>query len=424
MARRGNTFRRCGVALRPVSELRAIVDEPNSAPSGAERRDNAGGPLAEIARHPKGDALARLVHAAAFSAASERRPALDEGLDELSQRFGIAPGDGQTSFGDVLRALRRDHAATGPERALLGALLARGVALEPPSEGGEERVADALLWIAATTPVDPWPSLDAALGDRAAPLWRAVADALVKHDDGAARLSRAQSIVGALALATSTSTAADGQRARAATALRDPTLKRLLEGSAAAGRPAASSAVASGELVAAPRGPVALLLLTVTGILLLVVLFRLLGRFALRIRRPAELRVTSGGVTVVTRTEMLGRTLRERELHIPAGSLARAAREVRFPRLPLYAGVAALVIGSYLGLRLFIDGLRAGSPEFLALGAALVLLGLGVDYALSHVGLAAKGRCQVLFLPRRGGALVVSDVDPALADAALLRLRG
>lgn len=399
------------------------MDQPQSSGSVASGSP-ASGPLAEIARHPKGDDLARLVHAAAFSAASERRAALDEGLDELSQRFGLGDDDAQTSFGDVRRALRRDHAATGPERTMLGALLARGVALEPPAEGGEDRVADALLWIASTTPVDPWPTLDAALGERAAPLWRAVADALVKSDEGAARLSRAQSIVATLALATSTASAAVAHRARAATALRDPTLKRLLEAPAPGGLRPAVAAVASGELVAAPRGPLALVLLAVTGILPLLVVARLLGRFALRIRRPAELRVTPSGVTVVTRTEMLGRTLRERELHIPLASLARAAREVRFPRLPLYAGVAALVLGSYLGLRLFIDGVRAGSPEFLAVGAALVVLGLGVDYALSHVGTAAKGRCRVLLLPRKGGAVVMADVDPSLADAALLRLRG
>ena len=81
------------------------------------------------------------------------------------------------------------------------------------------------------------------------------------------------------------------------------------------------------------------------------------------------------------------------------------------------------MIGSYLGLRLFIDGVRAGSPELLGLGVALVLVGLAIDYGLSHVGLAARGRCRVLFMPRRGATLALADIDPALADAALLRLR-
>lgn len=385
-----------------------------------QQQATGAGPLAEVTRHPKGDALARLVHAAAFTAASERRVTLDEGLDELAQRLEVGEDDARTSFGDVLRALRRDHAATGPERALLGALLARGVALDPPSEGGEDRVAEALLWIAGSTPIDPWPALDDAMGPRAAPLWRAVADALVRSDEGAARLARAPSIVAAAALAASSSPDAAAQRARAATAVRDPLLRRLLAGPASAEPHRA--AVAKGELVAAPRGTVALVILAMTGILPLLVGARLLGRFALRIRRPAELRVTPGGVTVVSRTEMLGRTLRQREQHIPTASLARAAREVRFPRLALYAGVTALVLGSYLGLRLFIDGARAGSPDLLGLGLALVVAGLAVDYALSHVGHAARGRCRVLFMPRRGATLAVADVDPELADAALLRL--
>jgi len=374
-----------------------------------------------ITKLQKCDDLARLVHAAAFSAASERRSALDSALDELQARYAVTDIDAKTPFGDALRPLRRDAGATTPERALVGALLARGLALEPRAFGSDERVTDALLWIAAATPVDPWPFIDDALGDRADGLWRSVAAALERCDEGAARLTRAQSIVAAAALAESASPVAVIRRNALSPSLRDPLLRRLLESDrmAAAG---SGTAVAAGELVAPPRGAVALVVLAVTGILPLLVIGRLFGRFALRIRRPSELRVDAAGVTVHTRTEMLGRTLGERNVHIPLAGLAGAAREVRFPRLALYAGVVALVAGSYLGLRLFIDGLRAGSIEFLALGAALVVAGLVVDYLLTTFGGLARGRCNVLFVPRKGAALALADVDPALADAALLRL--
>jgi hypothetical protein len=399
-----------------------MASETQAESSETAQADPVAPPLATIARLPRGDDLARLVHAAAFSAASERRAALDGGLDELTQRFGIGEKDGVTPYGDVVRALRRDPAGTGPERAILGALLARGVAIDPPAEGGSERVAEALLWIAASTGIDPWPSIDEALGDKGAPLWRAVAEALEKTDGGTAKLSRAQSIIAAFALATSPAAAVGALRDRLVGSLRDPSLVRLLSTAGAVGTTSARPAIAAGELVSPPRGPVALVLLAMTGILPLVVVARVVGRFALRIRRPAELRVSASGVTVHARTEVLGRILRERELHIPTAALARAAREVRFPRLALYAGVAALVLGSYLGLRFFIDGVRAGSPELLAIGAALVVVGLVVDFLLSNVGATSRGRCRVLFVPRKGAAVAMADVDPALADAALHRL--
>jgi hypothetical protein len=297
------------------------------------------------------------------------------------------------------------------------------VALDPPRDDGVARVADALLWIAASTPIDAWPAIDEALGDRAARLWSAAAEALERSDAGSARLSRPQQILAAHGLAQSTSPRAATLRASLSASLRDPTLRAILSVRPSAARPR-GAAVAAGEIVAPPRSAPALFLLVVTGILPIVALARLVGRFALRIRRPAELVVDHAGVTVKSRTEVLGRTLRQRELHIPTPALARAAREVRFPRAALYAGVASLVVGSYLGLRLFIDGFRAGSLELLGIGAGMVLLGLVVDYALSHVGVAAKGRCRVLFEPRRGDGIAVADVDPDLADAALLRLQG
>ena len=126
---------------------------------------------------------------------------------------------------------------------------------------------------------------------------------------------------------------------------------------------APGGSVVTGELVAPPRGPVALVLLGVTGLLAAAHLVRLLGRVALRYRRPAELTATAKGVTVKSRTELLGRTLRQREVVIPVERLLRATREVRYPRLGLYAGLFALAVGSYFGVSLLIDGVRTARPS-------------------------------------------------------------
>src|SRR5262249_1737607 len=149
----------------------------------------------------------------------------------------------------------------------------------------------------------------------------------------------------------------------------------------------------------------------------------LVGRLALRYRHPAELRITSEGVTLRSHTELLGRTLREDETVIPAGALLRATREVRYPRLALYAGLFALAIGGCLGASLFVDGARAGSPEYIGSAALLVAAGVGLDFLLESGGSGMRGKCRVVLVPRKGPAVAVGEIEPASADAALSALR-
>jgi hypothetical protein len=380
--------------------------------------------LDEIAAHKRGEDLARVVHTAAFAAADERRTTLADGLAEIAERAGLTPEDAETRSGNVLRALERGgaEAAGSATRGLLSALLARGVALSPP-EGpeAEARVAEALLWLATHTSVDALAALDAAMGDGADGLWVSIA-ALVRKVDagGAPLLGRAAGLIGAAALKQSTSYVAKLEAQELAGEVRDPIVRSLLAEAPAAeeGEPA----VLSGELTAPPRGPVALVLLGCTGILAAVHAGKLLGRLALRYRRPAELRVTGRGVTIRSRTELLGRTLDERETHVPIEALLRASREIRYPRLGLYAGLFALAVGSYFGIALFIDGARSGSPELIGIGALLVAAGVGLDFLLENAKSGVQGRCRVVLVPRKGPALAVGELDPAAADAALRRL--
>ncbi len=379
--------------------------------------------LDELTRHPHADALARLVHTLAFSAFDEQRSALDEGVADAAQRLAVDEVSAETSHGNVLRALKKGAQASGPERILLGTLLARGVGLAlPEGPEAEEKVAEALLFSAATTVADGLTPLEATLGDRSSGLLRAMGRLLEKHDGGSgSTLSRASAIVGAAALGLGRSATAVEERARLAPILRDVLLKALLS---PRGEPIATlPVVLSGEVVAPPRSPVSLALLTVTFVLPVVAVARLVGRYALQLRRPAEVRVTDGGVTVTSRTELLGRTMRQRELHIPSAALSRAAREVRYPRLATYAGVVALLAGSYVGLRLVLDGFKAASPEFLGLGVGILVGSLVVDYLLSRLPSRARSRCELVFEPRRGRAVALAEVDPSLADAALGRLR-
>lgn len=392
-------------------------------------------PLDAITEHPRGDDLARLVHTLAFAAFDERRPALSEGLGEGMDRLGLAPADMETRAGHVGGALEAGLASRAEGRALLGALLARGVALSPPDGlSGELHVAEALVWLGTFAGADALPFLDAAWPGRADAFWRAIADVIERADDGGLpAIGRAGAIVAASGLAQSTSAAAASITRALAAKVKDVAVRGLLSGPAASAPSGASPGAPApvlppdgslaGEMAPGPHGPVAFTLLAVTGLLFVARAARLAGRFIIRYRAPAELRVEENGVTVKHRTELLGRTVRERETHIPRGSLLLVRREIRYPRLPLYAGLFALALGSYFGISVFVDGVRAGSPDLLGLGALFFAIGVALDFALGHLLPATRGRCRILLVPRKGRAVAVTDLDPALADAALRKLR-
>jgi hypothetical protein len=387
--------------------------------------------LEEIASRPRGDDLARLVHTAAFAAADEKRARIEDGLAELVERARLKGEDAETSYGNVLRALERGgaEAAGSATRALLAGLLARGVALSPPSgTEAEARVAESLVWLAANTSIDALTSIDAALCEKAEGLWIAVATLIRRVDSGTAPLvGRVGAILAAAALRASESPAARAEARALAEDARDPIVRTLLASGAstvaAPAGPEGPVTIAVGEIVPAPRGPVALVLLGFTGILAVLHLGRLLGQVALRYQRPAEMAVSARGIVIHTKTQLLGRTLKERDIHIPIEALLRATREVRYPRLALYTGLGALALGSYLGISLFIDGARAGSPELLGVGLLLLVVGIALDYVLSSIVPSGPRRCRVVLVPRKGPAVALGRIDPLRADEALNRLK-
>lgn len=336
---------------------------------------------------------------------------------------GLGREDASTPFGNALEVLER-----GPEddaeRALacaLGALVAGDDALATKDDAAKvERLAADLLWLAAHTPFDATGLVDRATGETAPALWRAIVARVQRFDQGkGAALGRGEALVGAMALAGSSSAAArDGVRALAAE-VRDPKLRSALVARASL----ESVEPVTGALVPAPRGPVATALLATTGLLLAGHAVRLLARLALAYRRPTTVTLADdGGLRVTTRTELLGRTLRDREVLVPRAALTRATRDVRYPGLRLYAGLLGLAIGSYVGVGAFVDGVRAASPSLLGAGLVIVALGLTLDFALTSAAPSARGTCRLLFVSRDGVKLCVGSVDAARADALLGRL--
>jgi hypothetical protein len=374
-----------------------------------------------LSLHPRMADLAALARATMTTAVETRRAAREpERLAQIAGDLKLTREEAVTPFGNALDVLER-----GPEddaeRALACALAARAVALDPPKDReAEDRLAGDLLWLAAHTPFDATGLLDRALGDAAATVWDAMADKVRRIDQGKLPvLGRGEALVGAAALSMSTSKGAAKQARDLATEVRDRKLARVLGATA---RPEPVEPVV-GEMTPAPRGPVATSLLAMTGLLFAVQGVRLLGRLAVAYKRPAELTLSEeGGVRVRWRVEVLGRTLREREVLVPRTALMRATREVRYPRIALYAGLLSLAVGSYVGVAAFTDGLRAASPSLLATGLVIVALGLALDFALSSIAPGARGQCRLLVVPRDGAKLCVGRVDPRRADAILARL--
>lgn len=377
--------------------------------------------LAELASHPRGDELARLVHAVAFTCADERKISLPDGVQDAAAQLSLSIKDADTSYGNVIGALEpgSSQQARPGTRALLSALLARGVALSlPDGVEAERRVVEALVWVAAHTSIDALVSLDVALGSKADGLWKQTAALVRRIEDGSSNVGRAGAIVAAAGLASSASPVAREEAKALGKEAKDPIVQSLLANAARSGE----GASAVGEMIAAPRGPVALVLMAITGLLVIVPAARWFGRIFLRYRAPAELRLSSSSITVLSKTELLGRTVREREIVVPLDQLTSIARDVRYPRLALYAGLFALAVGSYFGMALFVDGARVGSPDLLGVGALIVAVGVALDFVLANVVPVGRGRCRVLITPNKGAALAMGEVDPKHADALLQRL--
>jgi hypothetical protein len=337
----------------------------------------------------------------------------------IADELRLTREDCDTRFGNVLDVL--GSGGEGPsEKALAAALWAHAVAETPRARTEEEdSLAADILWLATHTAFDATLLLDRALGEEASDLWIAIADRVKRIERGrGGALGRGEAIVGCAALAASGAARAKTLCSELAREVKDPVLLRVLS----TGEDMAPEEVRlEGEMLPTPRGPVATTLLAFSGLLFAIHAVRLLARLALAYRRPAEVSLSESGIRVKTRTEMLGRTLREREHVILRSGLVRVVREVRFPRAAFYAGLFALAIGSYIGVRAFVDGVRSASPSLLVVGLVIVAIGIGADFVLGTILPGSRGRCRLAFVPRSGPTICVGDVDMRRADDALAR---
>jgi hypothetical protein len=371
-----------------------------------------------LREHPSLDALGhqvreRALHAARsrnarFPAQPERAPS-SANLDEVP--------DAKTPFGDILEMLSRGTSEPR-EVAALSALLALSLSTQVPSSPESElELAKDMVWLSAHTRLDVLRYLDPALGIDARPLWRALSKIAAMSFDEADDLGETEALVAAAALAQANSAAADEYSREALGQARSPAVRAVLFHRA----DAPTTAQLNGEIRPHPRRPFTTVVLTFTLILPIVQVIRLVFRYALGYHRPVALRLSNQGLELDQTTLLLGRVVRQKSTIIPLHGLARVTREVRYARAGLYAGLVALVLGSYFGMGLFIDALRVpgGSLWLFGLATLITVLGLALDFALSTVSDSARGHCALIIVPERGRALRVGALDTRAADAML-----
>jgi hypothetical protein len=373
-----------------------------------------------VSRHARFAELVALARAVALRAARARAlvwQALAEAVPE-ADRGALTLADAATELGNAWTALERGP-TTREEHALLRALWAHALAeSRPASAPDEDALAAHVVWLAAFTPFDATALLDRALGDAADSFWPALGERLRQLDAGEVPgAGRAEAVAAAVALRSSSSPAAAKEASRLASRVTDPVVLALL-----AADDDSAPCELEGEIAAAPRHPAVTVLLAVTGILFVSAFVRLVARVALAYRRPAEVTVTPASVRVRSRTLVLGRKVRDRDVLLARPGIARAIREVRYARSAFYAGLLSLAVGSLIGVRVFVDGVRSASPSLLFVGLAVVAAGIALDFALGSLGGTVKGRCRIVLVNRDGTSLCVRDVDGAVADAALARL--
>ena len=179
-----------------------------------------------------------------------------------------------------------------------------------------------------------------------------------------------------------------------------------------------------GRIAFSPKGAVATAVAAFSGWLMFRQLLGWILRLFLGYRANAEVTISEKGLEIRESRTLLGRKLSEQTTVHSMPRIQRLSREVRFARAGTYAGLAALGLGSAVGMRLFVDGLRVPgfSGPLLLLGLLMVLGGLGLDFALANWLDSSKSRCRFLIISEDGKGFCIAGVEPTQADSILSEL--
>lgn len=317
--------------------------------------------------------------------------------------------------GDLdLRQILEFGARSSEDLDLLSALMLLGTAASWPTEpSSQQTLARRLLWLETHSALRCLSSAGAILdGARLKDLGFSLLQLLESPDQELRPLTPAERAVGRAWLMTCAATECRSYSERA----------QALEHVANA--VGASNLELRGDLGPKPRHGLLTALLAMTTLLFIDRAARAAGRYTLSFRSPAHLRLSERGLELTFHRELLGRVLKERKHLIPLSEIRQVLREVRYPRLGLYAGLAALTLGTLFGMRVFVDGLRVAGVSFvmMAWGAGFIVLGLGLDLLLTGLSDGAKGKCRLVVRTRNSGGFALGALNPTEVDSMLTEL--
>lgn len=372
---------------------------------------------------------------AAKLADARQRHAGAPDIDDAAKTVELDRADAQTDFGNVLSILERG-AEDPAERAIVSAFVAAGVVRVIEADAGAaKKWAERLAWLGAHAGFDPLAALpDGVAPDVIRPLHRAVAELARQIDLGKVpEAHRAELIVATAALADAVDgPGADSEVAqivsRLAADLSDPVAARLITARAAEApatvvQTGPSAAALQGKLSPVPRSAFSTIVLALSGLLLLRAIAILIGDHVLGLKRAARVELLPNGVEVRAKVALLGRELRDIHAIYPNDGLSSVARDVRYPSLPLYVGLLALLIGTYAGVSFLSWGVQAASPRLLGYGLLALIVGIVLDLVLTSLLPGLRGECRLVIVPTKGrkicvGRLDLQSTDRMLADLA------
>jgi hypothetical protein len=347
-------------------------------------------------------------------------------VESLAEEHGVLRDEADTERGNVLEILTRGP-TSAEERALVAAFAVAGLSPhldknEPTSLTTFVRHAD---WLEAATPYAVYAFVDRVLSDAdASRIWNAVADASVGAEaNGIAHGTRASSALRVAALASSQSDAAADALARVAKHAADPSVRAAAAfaiGGDIGGRieapDEARRAIRVRGVRGRPRGgPVREAARIASGWALVSWCARLLLALT-GVERSVEALLVRGGIEMREKVTLLGRVVREQEELVPIAGLARLSRDVRYPALHLLIGLTTLSAGVLIGGIMVADAVRSGATWFLVLGAAIIVVGAGLDLALDVLVPARKRHVAIELASSAGSVRRIEGVPPDAAE--------
>ncbi len=165
------------------------------------------------------------------------------------------------------------------------------------------------------------------------------------------------------------------------------------------------SARAAGAATGQPARSIARVIMGVSGLLLLVSLAKLVGRFVLGYRRTGELSVDGDEITYSESVRLVGREIRKSTETIKRADALSVQVEDRYPFALTLVGMACLGFGILVGVVWILDGIQGEFTPWILSGVGVLVVGILLDLALTTVSASLPGKV-VLGLHLPGGRTV------------------